>query len=160
MVLRIYVRPSYLFLAPTLLCNARGSRSGICGYVREYVANFQNSNCWRLYQSRTSWIVYITQRVWPPHHHRYATLRFISLAEQCHAQIFLAWLSSATHRFFRLAEQCNTKIFQIGWAVPRSDFLAWLTNDTLRFFSLAGQCHTQIFLLNSTQSQVFETPLE
>ena len=34
-----------IFLAPALLCNARGSRSGVCGYVREYVRT-KFSSCW------------------------------------------------------------------------------------------------------------------
>ena len=50
-----------------------------------------------------------------------------SLANQCHTQIFLAWLSSATLRF-----------------------LVWITSATLRFFSLAKQCHTQIFSCGAT----------
>ena len=48
----------------------------------------------------------------------------VVLAPYLSVQVFGAWLSSATLRFFSLAEQCHTQIFQLGLAVPHSNSLS------------------------------------
>ena len=50
-----FILISFIFLAPTLLCNARGSRSGVCGYVSTYVPNFHvadwlSSSQWKSFE--------------------------------------------------------------------------------------------------------------